>query len=140
MARMITTKRYDTMAAAKGGSPASGKGATRTDIETVFMTPQEQFTFISSTLVREVAVLGGDVTAFVHPAVAEALAAAGADVADDHRGADGDTVIQIGDILVVHADAAVGHEAADRIRLVGAVDGVIAARQRHRGNAHRIGR
>ena len=43
------------------------------DIETVFLTPQEQFTFISSTLVREVAVLGGDVSAFVHPAVAEAL-------------------------------------------------------------------
>jgi pantetheine-phosphate adenylyltransferase len=30
------------------------------EIETVFMTPQEQFTFISSTLVREIAVLGGD--------------------------------------------------------------------------------
>ena len=43
------------------------------EIETVFMTPQEQFTFISSTLVREIAVLGGDVSEFVHPAVAEAL-------------------------------------------------------------------
>lgn len=40
-----------------------------TDIETVFMTPQEQFTFISSTLVREIAVLGGDVSEFVHPLV-----------------------------------------------------------------------
>jgi pantetheine-phosphate adenylyltransferase len=39
------------------------------EIETVFMTPQEQFTFISSTLVREIAVLGGDVSEFVHPAV-----------------------------------------------------------------------
>ena len=37
------------------------------DIETVFLTPQEQFTFISSTLVREIAVLGGDVSEFVHP-------------------------------------------------------------------------
>ena len=43
------------------------------EIETVFMTPQEQFSFISSTLVREIAVLGGDVSEFVHPAVAEAL-------------------------------------------------------------------
>ena len=43
------------------------------DIETVFMTPQEQFTFISSTLVREIAVLGGDVTEFVHPIVAAEL-------------------------------------------------------------------
>jgi pantetheine-phosphate adenylyltransferase len=38
-------------------------------IETVFMTPQEQFTFISSSLVREIAILGGDVHEFVHPIV-----------------------------------------------------------------------
>lgn len=43
------------------------------DIETVFLTPQEQFTFISSTLVREVALLGGDVREFVHPIVDAAL-------------------------------------------------------------------
>ena len=39
------------------------------NIETVFLTPQEQFTFISSTLVREIAVLGGNVSDFVHPIV-----------------------------------------------------------------------
>jgi pantetheine-phosphate adenylyltransferase len=39
------------------------------DIETVFLTPQEQFTFISSTLIREIATLGGDVSEFVHPLV-----------------------------------------------------------------------
>ncbi len=43
------------------------------DLETVFLTPQEQFTFISSTLVREIAVLGGDVNEFVHPLVAVEL-------------------------------------------------------------------
>ena len=43
------------------------------EIETVFLTPQEQFTFISSTLVREVALLGGDVREFVHPIVEAAL-------------------------------------------------------------------
>ena len=43
------------------------------EIETMFMTPQEQFTFISSTLVREIAILGGDVSEFVHPVVANAL-------------------------------------------------------------------
>jgi pantetheine-phosphate adenylyltransferase len=43
------------------------------DIETVFLTPQEQFTFISSSLVREIAVLGGDVRKFVHPIVEAAL-------------------------------------------------------------------
>ncbi|MCC7199662.1 MAG: pantetheine-phosphate adenylyltransferase [Gammaproteobacteria bacterium] len=43
------------------------------EVETVFMTPQEQFTFISSTLVREIATLGGDVSEFVHPVVAEEL-------------------------------------------------------------------
>jgi pantetheine-phosphate adenylyltransferase len=42
-------------------------------IETVFLTPQEQYTFISSTLVREIAVLGGDVSEFVHPIVAAEL-------------------------------------------------------------------
>jgi len=39
------------------------------ELETVFLTPQEQFTFISSTLVREIATLGGDVSEFVHPLV-----------------------------------------------------------------------
>jgi pantetheine-phosphate adenylyltransferase len=39
------------------------------EIETVFLTPKEQFTFISSTLVREIAVLGGDVGKFVDPIV-----------------------------------------------------------------------
>jgi pantetheine-phosphate adenylyltransferase len=43
------------------------------DLETVFLTPQEQFTFISSTLVREIAVLGGNVSEFVHPLVAVEL-------------------------------------------------------------------
>ncbi|MBU6469665.1 MAG: pantetheine-phosphate adenylyltransferase [Gammaproteobacteria bacterium] len=39
------------------------------DVETIFMTPAEEFTFISSSLVREIAALGGDVAPFVHPAV-----------------------------------------------------------------------
>jgi pantetheine-phosphate adenylyltransferase len=43
------------------------------ELETVFLTPQEQFTFISSTLVREIAILGGDVKEFVHPLVAAEL-------------------------------------------------------------------
>ena len=42
-------------------------------VETIFMTPAEQFGFISSSLVREIAALGGDVSEFVHPAVLEAL-------------------------------------------------------------------
>jgi pantetheine-phosphate adenylyltransferase len=42
-------------------------------METVFLTPQEQYTFISSTLVREIAVLGGNVSEFVHPIVAAEL-------------------------------------------------------------------
>jgi pantetheine-phosphate adenylyltransferase len=43
------------------------------EVETVFLTPTEQFNFISSTLIREIASLGGDVREFVHPLVAEAL-------------------------------------------------------------------
>jgi pantetheine-phosphate adenylyltransferase len=41
--------------------------------ETMFLTPAEQHSFISSTLVREVARFGGDVSEFVPPAVAAAL-------------------------------------------------------------------
>jgi len=44
------------------------------DVETVFLTPNEQFTFVSSSLVREVAMLGGDVSEFVPAAVNQALA------------------------------------------------------------------
>lgn len=43
------------------------------EIETMFLTPAEEYTFISSSLVREVASLGGDVSEFVHPLVMEAL-------------------------------------------------------------------
>ena len=39
------------------------------EVDYVFLTPQEQFTFISSTLVREIALLGGNVSEFVHPLV-----------------------------------------------------------------------
>lgn len=43
------------------------------EVETVFLTPAEQFSFISSSLVREIASLGGDVSPFVHAKVATAL-------------------------------------------------------------------
>jgi pantetheine-phosphate adenylyltransferase len=39
------------------------------DVETLFLTPSEQYTFISATIVREIAKFGGNVSAFVHPAV-----------------------------------------------------------------------
>ena len=44
-------------------------------VETLFMTPAEQYGFISSSLVREISRLGGDVSAFVPPTVAKALQA-----------------------------------------------------------------
>jgi pantetheine-phosphate adenylyltransferase len=43
------------------------------EMETVFLTPSEQHMFISATLVREIAILGGDVSKFVHPQVAKRL-------------------------------------------------------------------
>ena len=43
------------------------------EAETVFLTPAEHLSYISSSLVREIAALGGDVTRFVHSAVSEAL-------------------------------------------------------------------
>ena len=45
------------------------------DVETVFLTPSEQYMFISATMVREIAVLGGDVSKFVQPAIASRLRA-----------------------------------------------------------------
>ncbi len=47
-------------------------------IETVFMTPAEETSFISASLVKEVALHGGDVSQFVHKAVVEELAIIGA--------------------------------------------------------------
>jgi len=44
------------------------------DVETIFLTPSEQHMFISATLVREIATLGGDVSKFVHPLVRDKLA------------------------------------------------------------------
>ena len=43
------------------------------EVETVFLTSDERFSYISSSLVREIATLGGDVSPFVHPAVEAAL-------------------------------------------------------------------
>jgi pantetheine-phosphate adenylyltransferase len=45
------------------------------DVDTVFLTPTDQFQFISGTLVREIALFGGDVSRFVSPAVASRLEA-----------------------------------------------------------------
>lgn len=44
------------------------------EVETLFLTPAEQYAYISSSLVREVAALGGNVSPFVHPCVMTALA------------------------------------------------------------------
>ena len=43
------------------------------EAETLFLTPAEQYSFISSSLVKEIARLDGDVSAFVHPRVNKAL-------------------------------------------------------------------
>lgn len=45
------------------------------DVETLFLTPAEQYMFISASIVREIASFGGDVSKFVHPRVARALSA-----------------------------------------------------------------
>ena len=43
------------------------------EVETVFLTPEDKYQFISATIVREIAVLNGDVSKFVHPLVNERL-------------------------------------------------------------------
>lgn len=45
------------------------------DVETVFLTPSDQFQFVSGTFVREIATLGGDVSKFVSPSVLDLLRA-----------------------------------------------------------------
>lgn len=42
-------------------------------VESIFMTPANHLSYISSTLIREIASLGGDISEFVHPKVAESL-------------------------------------------------------------------
>ena len=44
------------------------------NVETVFLTPSEQYTFVSAALVKEIASMGGDVSQFFDPAVNDALA------------------------------------------------------------------
>ncbi len=44
-------------------------------METLFLTPSDKYLFLSATIVREIAVLGGDITAFVHPLTAERMRA-----------------------------------------------------------------
>lgn len=44
------------------------------DVETIFLTPGEQYAYVSATLVREISILGGDVKKFVSPQVAAHLA------------------------------------------------------------------
>ncbi len=43
------------------------------EVESLFLTPSEKYSYISSTLVREIAALGGNIDQFVHPAVSAAL-------------------------------------------------------------------
>ncbi|MGZ8711642.1 MAG: pantetheine-phosphate adenylyltransferase [Thermoanaerobaculia bacterium] len=45
------------------------------DVETLFLTPSEEYTFVSATIVREIAKFGGDISSFVHPLVNERLKA-----------------------------------------------------------------
>ena len=43
------------------------------EVETLFLTPAEEYLFISASMVKEIAVLGGDVSRFVHPLIKQGL-------------------------------------------------------------------
>ena len=43
------------------------------DLESIFLTPKAKFSFLSSTLVREIASMGGEISSFVDPVIEEAL-------------------------------------------------------------------
>jgi len=49
------------------------------EVETLFLTPAEQYMFVSATIVREIAKFGGDVSQFVHPSVVTRLKAKAAE-------------------------------------------------------------
>jgi pantetheine-phosphate adenylyltransferase len=66
--RAVTDFEYEFQLASMNRHLAAG-------VETVFLTPTDEYAFVSSSLVREVAALGGDVNKFVHPDVASALQA-----------------------------------------------------------------
>ncbi len=53
---------------------ASMNRALEPQLETVFLTASEKYHFLSSRFVREIALMGGDVSTFVHPAITKALA------------------------------------------------------------------
>jgi pantetheine-phosphate adenylyltransferase len=55
------------------------------DVETLFLTPAEQYTFISSTIVREIAKFGGNVSGFVAPLVADRMRAKVAQLGGSRR-------------------------------------------------------
>ena len=55
------------------------------EVETLFLTPAEQYLFMSSTIVREIARFGGDIGKFVHPLVAERLKAKVAETYPAHK-------------------------------------------------------
>jgi len=57
---------------------------------------------------------------------------------DHNARADADPIVEIHDVIVVHADAAVGDKVADRARLVRTMNGILAAGKRHRRIAHRV--
>src|SRR5947207_3027939 len=59
---------------------------------------------------------------------------------DDHGCADAHALVQVDDILIVHTDAAIRDEAADRVRPVGPVNGILTAAQGQGCGAHRIAR
>ena len=64
--RAVTDFEYEFQLASMNRHLAAG-------VETVFLTPTDEFAFVSSSLVREVSALGGDISKFVHPQVAAAL-------------------------------------------------------------------
>jgi pantetheine-phosphate adenylyltransferase len=56
------------------------------EVETLFLTPAEQYMFVSATIVREIAKFGGDVSPFVHPAVLKRLKVKAGEFAAQRRG------------------------------------------------------
>src|SRR4029077_20720655 len=55
-----------------------------------------------------------------------------------HARADADAAVEVHNVFVIHADAAMRHESTDRARRIGTMDGVFTAGQRHGRRSHRV--
>src|SRR5260370_26903791 len=87
---------------------------------------------------NDAAATGARAQGSIEPLPAQVLVPGAALVPHDHGGANGDAVVEIGDVFVGHAETAGRYRLADRVRLVGAVNSIKRRAEIHGAGAGRI--